>query len=147
MNIKRKSYEFWFLLLRVFKIIYFSVNNLICFFIFFELRIIPILIIILNWGSNPERLKAGMYMIIYTLAGSLPLLVRLIFFLSINTRELVWMYSSCYQVMKGNTRLTHLSFLIKKEELIILVFSRIKFLMFLLTIRFLIKLPVYGLHL
>nr|YP_009442879.1 NADH dehydrogenase subunit 4 [Typhlatya miravetensis]SCN12527.1 NADH dehydrogenase subunit 4 [Typhlatya miravetensis] len=45
------------------------------FYICFEASLIPTLILILGWGYQPERLQAGIYMLFYTLFGSLPLLV------------------------------------------------------------------------
>ena len=35
------------------------------------------MVLILGWGYQPERLQAGLQMIIYTVCGSLPLLVLL----------------------------------------------------------------------
>nr|YP_010688323.1 NADH dehydrogenase subunit 4 [Cheiloneurus elegans]WBR65751.1 NADH dehydrogenase subunit 4 [Cheiloneurus elegans] len=49
--------------------------NLFMFYIFFEFSLIPIYIIIMGWGYQPERLKASMYMLMYTFFFSLPLLV------------------------------------------------------------------------
>jgi len=56
-------------------IITFSVMDYLWFYVFFESSLIPILLIILGWGYQPERLQAGIYMLFYTLFGSLPLLV------------------------------------------------------------------------
>ncbi len=44
----------------------------------FELRLLPIFVIILFWGGQPERLRAGIYFIIYTVVFSVPLLVIII---------------------------------------------------------------------
>jgi NADH-ubiquinone oxidoreductase chain 4 len=56
----------------------FRVFNLIGFYLFFESVLIPIFLIIYGWGGQPERLQAGIYIILYTLAGSLPLLLILL---------------------------------------------------------------------
>lgn len=56
----------------------FSSNNYIIFYIFFEASLIPTLFLILGWGYQPERLQAGIYLILYTILASLPLLVRII---------------------------------------------------------------------
>jgi len=56
----------------------FSRMYLISFYIFFELRIIPILFLILILGVQPERLNAGVYMVVYTIVGSIPLLLSLL---------------------------------------------------------------------
>lgn len=55
----------------------FSCADYITFYIFFERSLIPTVIMILGWGYQPERLQAGVYMLFYTLFGSLPLLVSL----------------------------------------------------------------------
>lgn len=52
--------------------------NLILFYLFFEIRLIPIFVIIINWGGNMERLEASYYILIYTLFISLPLLLYIL---------------------------------------------------------------------
>lgn len=64
----------------------FLANSLFMFYIFFEMRLVPILLIILFWGNQPERLQAGLYLLIYTGLLSLPyiilvLLIKKSFFL------------------------------------------------------------------
>lgn len=56
----------------------FSINNLFIFYIWFEASLIPTIIIILLWGYQPERLQARIYIIIYTVAASLPILIILL---------------------------------------------------------------------
>lgn len=56
----------------------FSLSNIILFYILFEITLIPTLIIITKSGRQPERLKAGIYILIYTIFASLPLLLRII---------------------------------------------------------------------
>nr|QNJ60007.1 NADH dehydrogenase subunit 4 [Melanoplus confusus] len=55
----------------------FASLSLLSFYIFFEASLIPTLFLILGWGYQPERLQAGIYLIFYTLLGSLPLLLVL----------------------------------------------------------------------
>nr|YP_009166336.1 NADH dehydrogenase subunit 4 [Microtus ochrogaster]AKZ87053.1 NADH dehydrogenase subunit 4 [Microtus ochrogaster] len=57
----------------------FSANELIMFYILFEATLIPTLIIITRWGNQTERLNAGIYFLLYTLVGSIPLLIALLF--------------------------------------------------------------------
>nr|AWH98388.1 NADH dehydrogenase subunit 4 [Conus tabidus] len=52
----------------------FLCSNSLLFYFLFEASLIPTLMLILGWGYQPERLQAGMYMMIYTVAASLPLL-------------------------------------------------------------------------
>lgn len=59
-------------------IVTFSITSILHFYFMFEASLIPTLLIILGWGYQPERLQAGMYIMIYTVAASLPLLVTII---------------------------------------------------------------------
>nr|WNH20486.1 NADH dehydrogenase subunit 4 [Bathygobius cotticeps] len=64
--------------LQTFLIMAFSATEVLLFYIMFEATLIPTLIIITRWGNQTERLNAGTYFLFYTLAGSLPLLVALL---------------------------------------------------------------------
>nr|YP_009465665.1 NADH dehydrogenase subunit 4 [Trachyrhamphus serratus]AHN95991.1 NADH dehydrogenase subunit 4 [Trachyrhamphus serratus] len=64
--------------LQAFLILAFSATELIMFYVMFEATLIPTLLIITRWGNQAERLNAGTYFLFYTLAGSLPLLVALL---------------------------------------------------------------------
>jgi NADH-ubiquinone oxidoreductase chain 4 len=57
----------------------FSTSNLLSFYFFFEISLIPTLLIIIGWGYQPERLQAGLYFLFYTLTASLPLLFTLLY--------------------------------------------------------------------
>nr|YP_010576124.1 NADH dehydrogenase subunit 4 [Epinephelus multinotatus]UZN43409.1 NADH dehydrogenase subunit 4 [Epinephelus multinotatus] len=64
--------------LQIFLILAFGATELIMFYVMFESTLIPTLILITRWGNQTERLNAGVYFLFYTLAGSLPLLVALL---------------------------------------------------------------------
>merc|ERR1712135_16348 len=53
-------------------------KSLLLFFIFFELRVMPISIIIFLYGYQPEKLQAALFLLIYTIIGGLPLLLFII---------------------------------------------------------------------
>lgn len=72
-----KKEVFLFIILILF--LFFSIKNIILFYFFFELRLIPTFMLIIYWGYNPERLRSAYYMLIYTLIISLPLLVYIIY--------------------------------------------------------------------
>nr|NP_071846.1 NADH dehydrogenase subunit 4 [Lithobius forficatus]AAG39993.1 NADH dehydrogenase subunit 4 [Lithobius forficatus] len=57
----------------------FLVSDFLWFYIFFEGSLIPTLFLISGWGYQPERLKAGIYLFFYTMCGSLPLLLGILF--------------------------------------------------------------------
>uniref|UniRef100_UPI0030FE12FD NADH dehydrogenase subunit 4 n=1 Tax=Stiphodon semoni TaxID=1821181 RepID=UPI0030FE12FD len=64
--------------LQIFLIMAFSATEVILFYIMFEATLVPTLLLITRWGNQAERLNAGTYFLFYTLAGSLPLLVALL---------------------------------------------------------------------
>jgi len=57
----------------------FVVGNLFSFYVLFELRLVPILLMIVFWGRQPERLSAGLYFLLYTRIFSIPFLVLIMF--------------------------------------------------------------------
>nr|QGZ09955.1 NADH dehydrogenase subunit 4 [Eisenia nordenskioldi nordenskioldi] len=52
-------------------------SNLFMFYIWFEASLIPTMVLIMTWGYQPERAQASMYLMIYTVAASLPMLMAL----------------------------------------------------------------------
>ena len=71
--------EFYILLfLIIFPVImFFSVYNIIIFYITFEATLIPMFIIIGLWGYRQEKLRAAYYFFFYTLIGSLLMLLAI----------------------------------------------------------------------
>lgn len=59
------------------RVLSFSEVNLLGFYFYFEASLIPMFLIILGYGYQPERLQAGLYLIYYTLGASLPFLIFL----------------------------------------------------------------------
>jgi len=109
------------ILLLIFLFLTFFSLNLIFFYIFFEIVLIPIFLMIIIWGGQIERFQASLYIILYTLFGSLPLLLLLLWVIKYNRISyLVIIYNSLN------------------------VFSF--WMIFFIIIAFLIKLPMYGFH-
>nr|YP_010241827.1 NADH dehydrogenase subunit 4 [Microtus montebelli]QTI82609.1 NADH dehydrogenase subunit 4 [Microtus montebelli] len=75
----KKLYISLLICLQILLIMTFSANELVMFYILFEATLIPTLIIITRWGNQTERLNAGIYFLFYTLVGSIPLLIALIY--------------------------------------------------------------------
>nr|YP_008993047.1 NADH dehydrogenase subunit 4 [Zebrias quagga]AFB71230.1 NADH dehydrogenase subunit 4 [Zebrias quagga] len=75
---RQRTYIFLLSSLQFFLILAFSATEMIMFFMMFEATLIPTLMIITRWGNQTERLNAGTYFLFYTLAGSLPLLIALL---------------------------------------------------------------------
>nr|YP_010037205.1 NADH dehydrogenase subunit 4 [Poecilogale albinucha]QQW47942.1 NADH dehydrogenase subunit 4 [Poecilogale albinucha] len=75
---RKKLYITMLIMLQLFLIMTFTATELIMFYILFEATLMPTLIIITRWGNQMERLNAGLYFLFYTLVGSLPLLIALL---------------------------------------------------------------------
>ncbi len=125
-NNSSRTFLLYTLSLNVILITRFSVNNLLLFYILFESSLIPTLMLILGWGYQPERLQAGLYLIIYTISASLPLL--LIIILLIRTNLHLNMFYPLWIQPSQFTSMPQLLWLIT-------------------TIAFLIKMPLYITHL
>nr|QTF74789.1 NADH dehydrogenase subunit 4 [Aspa marginata] len=77
-NNSQNLFSLFLLLLNSILVATFLVSNSLLFYFLFEASLIPTLLLILGWGYQPERLQAGMYMMIYTVAASLPLLILIL---------------------------------------------------------------------
>nr|AST24058.1 NADH dehydrogenase subunit 4 [Proechimys brevicauda] len=124
---RKKLYISLLILLQLFLILTFSATELVMFYILFETTLIPTLIIITRWGNQTERMKAGLYFLFYTLIGSLPLLISLIYMQnqlgSLNI--LLFNYYNYHTHCNWSSNLMWLACIM----------------------AFMIKLPLYGLHL
>jgi NADH-ubiquinone oxidoreductase chain 4 len=67
-----------FLTMCFFLVIVFLSLDFFMFYLIFEAVLIPTFILILGWGYQPERLGAGVYLLIYTVFCSLPLILLII---------------------------------------------------------------------
>nr|AZL93486.1 NADH dehydrogenase subunit 4 [Synergus sp. ZJUH_2016033] len=66
--------------------------NYFMFYFFFEVSMIPTLILIIGWGFQFERIEAGIYMFMYTLFASLPMVMILLkIYFSFNILNMVIM--------------------------------------------------------
>uniref|UniRef100_A0A6H0N6G7 NADH-ubiquinone oxidoreductase chain 4 n=1 Tax=Pseudoplites inexpectatus TaxID=2547838 RepID=A0A6H0N6G7_9CUCU len=78
------NYESLFLVIMIFMMLSlfltFSSLNLFVFYLFFEVSLIPTLILIIGWGYQPERIEAGVYLLFYTLLLSLPMMISIFFY-------------------------------------------------------------------
>lgn len=113
--------------LQTFLIIAFGATEIIIFYIMFEATLIPTLIIITRWGNQAERLNAGTYFLFYTLAGSLPLLVALL-------------------LLQQTTGTLSIFILIHSEPLTLNSWGH-KIWWVGCLVAFLVKIPLYGIHL
>nr|AQU14163.1 NADH dehydrogenase subunit 4 [Elephas antiquus] len=124
---QKKSYITTIIFLQVSLIMTFAATDLILLYIMFETTLIPTMIIITRWGNQLERLDAGLYFLFYTLMGSLPLLVTLMLI----------------QNTLGSLNLMMLPYLIKSIDNL----WSTNMLWLTCTMAFMVKMPLYGLHL
>jgi NADH-ubiquinone oxidoreductase chain 4 len=106
----------------------FSLHGLLPFYMAFEASLIPIFLIIMGWGYQPERLAASISLVIYTVFASLPLLILLL---------LLTLHSpipSFFSSIGASFALTFSSLLYDATSLILIM-------------GFLVKFPLYLIHL
>nr|YP_009911366.1 NADH dehydrogenase subunit 4 [Parasciurus nayaritensis]QLD21822.1 NADH dehydrogenase subunit 4 [Parasciurus nayaritensis] len=124
---RKKLYILMLISLQLFLIMTFSASELILFYILFEATLIPTLVIITRWGNQAERLNAGLYFLFYTLIGSLPLLVVLIY------------------IQKSTGSLNFIMSLYQPDTLPSTWANNMMWLACMMA--FMVKMPLYGLHL
>nr|YP_009172225.1 NADH dehydrogenase subunit 4 [Cyrtarachne nagasakiensis]ALF36382.1 NADH dehydrogenase subunit 4 [Cyrtarachne nagasakiensis] len=90
-------------------ILTFSSLNMFLFYLLFEMVLIPTLFLITKIGYQPERLQAGIYLMIYTILASLPLLLGILYFK--NSPNFVLLFSKCD--MTKSSLIFMLAFLVK----------------------------------
>jgi NADH-ubiquinone oxidoreductase chain 4 len=59
-------------------LIYFGSESLLVIYLMFELTMVPILVIVLIWGRQPEKLSATYYAVVYTGLFSVPFLLVIV---------------------------------------------------------------------
>nr|AMH85482.1 NADH dehydrogenase subunit 4 [Eudasyphora canadiana] len=109
------------ILLLILLVLTFSSMSLFMFYLFFESSLIPTLFLILGWGYQPERLQAGVYLLFYTLLVSLPMLIGIFYLYKITNTMNFYLLSN---------------YMFNYE---ILYFS--------LVLAFLVKMPMFLVHL
>nr|YP_009157862.1 NADH dehydrogenase subunit 4 [Haplothrips aculeatus]AKE35842.1 NADH dehydrogenase subunit 4 [Haplothrips aculeatus] len=124
-TIYKVNVMYYFLILFLLKllIILFLTMNLFLFYTLFEFSLIPMMMMILGWGMKVERLQASIYFIFYTMFSSLPLLYYLMFYMTMNYSNFM------YMTMNSN--------LYNKDFFFIIFFS----------LAFLVKMPMFLFHL
>jgi NADH-ubiquinone oxidoreductase chain 4 len=124
----RVGFELCVYLIMLICILRFNVRSWVEFYFFFESSLVPTFWLILGWGYQPERLQAGVFMLMYTVCGSFPLLVILLwFYLQVG--------SDCFSLSVLVNRFNeHLQGGLMRVGWVLLM------------VGFLIKLPVYFFH-
>ncbi|YP_850997.1 NADH dehydrogenase subunit 4 (mitochondrion) [Priapulus caudatus] len=131
-KIKFKTNWSFFLLMNLLLCLILSVtflmSDLITFYISFETALIPIFLIVMGWGYQPERLQAGLYLLFYTLFASLPLLICILYMnFSLKMSSTVLLFYNL-----------SINFYSTFETIVLFVGF---------TLAFLVKLPLFSVHL
>nr|YP_009169455.1 NADH dehydrogenase subunit 4 [Galeodea echinophora]AKL90652.1 NADH dehydrogenase subunit 4 [Galeodea echinophora] len=129
-NNKSSIFSIFLLSLNLILVTTFLVSNSILFYFLFEASLIPTLLLILGWGYQPERLQAGMYMMIYTVAASLPLLFLILWV----NQEL---YSGKMLMMSS----------LRNQIFMTQSIWTLNFMTVIIFTAFLVKLPMFTVHL
>jgi len=91
-----KEYMIVFLIMEALLIIVFCILDLLLFYVFFESILIPIFLIVGIWGSRRRRIRASYMLFLYTLLGSvLMLLAILVMYFQVGTTD--------YQILLTST--------------------------------------------
>lgn len=107
-----------YFLLFVSRFFVFSLSNIFLLYLFYEISLLPIIYIIVKWGSYPDRFVSSIIMLAYTTVFSFPLMALIIF---IND-------------FSYGLTLLNIGLLVPLWSGLVILFS------------FAVKLPVYGLH-
>nr|YP_009058293.1 NADH dehydrogenase subunit 4 [Quasipaa yei]AIL50261.1 NADH dehydrogenase subunit 4 [Quasipaa yei] len=105
----------------------FTASDLMLFFVFFEASLVPTMIIIARWGAQERRLEAGMYIAFYTMLGAVPFNLYLTKIYSTHGSLLPTLMFT-FSINQQSTNYPGLFWLM-------------------LNVAFLVKLPLYCLHL
>nr|AHJ39833.1 NADH dehydrogenase subunit 4 [Haematopinus asini]AHY04289.1 NADH dehydrogenase subunit 4 [Haematopinus asini] len=116
------KYSYLIVLLLISSVCFFTVSSWLMFFVFFEFSLLPIFLVLTFDGEQPERIRAGRYMMLYTVIISIPFLLSVV---SLNNSGVCWIYDSQY--LLGHVSHSSLFF-------------------FCLVGGFLVKVPLFWLH-
>jgi NADH:ubiquinone oxidoreductase subunit 4 (subunit M) len=107
------------------RLIIFNQENFFIFFVAFEIRVLPILLIILVGGKSPFRGEAAFYLLSFTIRSSLLFLFRLMYLLRIGDYSINGIENFSWE---------------KTGDLNVFLFSLF------LTLTFFIKFPIFFFH-
>jgi len=118
---------FFLITLNLVLVLAFYIRSIIWFYFFFEVSLIPTLLLILGWGYQPERLQASMYIMLYTVTASLPLLLTILWYTTNKDVSRILLAGSLRDISLASWGTN--------------IF------LFLVLLAFLVKLPIFRVHL
>ena len=125
-NTNPKLFSLFNIILLIVLILCFSASSIISFYIWFEASLIPTIFIIITWGYQPERIQASIYLIIYTVTASLPILV-VFYIVTLDLNHSLIRASNIWHSIN--------------------IFMTNNFLWLIIILGFLVKLPIFSVHL
>nr|UZT67794.1 NADH dehydrogenase subunit 4 [Acanthobdella peledina]UZT67872.1 NADH dehydrogenase subunit 4 [Acanthobdella peledina] len=123
MQNKPKLLIFLTIILNITILLYFASSKMLMFYIWFETSLIPTMLLIMIWGYQPERTQASVYLIMYTVLASLPMIVSIMSLIKYNYSMMIPM-------------LLHYSWPFSHNMMWLIM-----------IMGFLVKLPMYSVHL
>nr|YP_010568183.1 NADH dehydrogenase subunit 4 [Odorrana hosii]UZC57603.1 NADH dehydrogenase subunit 4 [Odorrana hosii] len=124
---RQRSYIINSTFLQLTTLLAFTASDLMLFFIFFEASLLPTMIIITRWGIQERRLEAGLFLAFYTMLGAVPLMIWLTKFYA-SHGSLAPVFTHAMHITHAETSCPGLFWATCNAA-------------------FLVKLPLYGLHL
>nr|YP_009526470.1 NADH dehydrogenase subunit 4 [Pteromalus puparum]AYM35230.1 NADH dehydrogenase subunit 4 [Pteromalus puparum]AZL93472.1 NADH dehydrogenase subunit 4 [Pteromalus puparum] len=119
-----KMFSIILLLLLLMLMLSFLSINYFMFYLYFEISLFPTFLLIMGWGYQPERINASMFMLLYTMFASLPMLI--IIFNLFN-----YFNSLSYMIIMNN----------------FIKYNYLSFIMYMyMILAFLVKLPMFLFH-
>nr|YP_001023669.1 NADH dehydrogenase subunit 4 [Hexamermis agrotis]ABM79870.1 NADH dehydrogenase subunit 4 [Hexamermis agrotis] len=121
MNVMKYKFKISHLLLNLMwliMVLFFMTQSVWKFYLLFEMNMIPMVLILMGWGMNMARMTSSIYMMMYTMFFSLPVLI----------------------IILNNWKLIFFSTFDIKNHYMILFYKLI------LIIMFMAKIPIFGLH-
>ena len=105
-------------------ILFFRVDSVINFYFFMEFSLVPVFFIVLGWGYQPERLRAGIWIFLYTVLSAIPFFFLFFYYIkTFHIREF-----SILRILALKTA------------------NYFRIIEFFLILGFLVKFPIYLLH-
>ena len=113
-----------FIINLIFSFVFFNLYRAIYLYLVFEMSVIPIFLMIIGWGYQPERVKASYAIIFYTIITSVPLVICVV----IVIRRSLFSEVNMLSLRLDNEIINNISSLA-------------------IALGFLVKLPIFGVHL
>jgi proton-translocating NADH-quinone oxidoreductase chain M len=125
----------------------FLVTNILVFYIFFEIILIPMLLLILSDGYNTRKVKANYYFIFFTIVGSFFLLAGIFeLYNKYHTLDFNFILEKQRHVYLLESIYPHFEFIKELKSKYLLSYNQELFIFLCFFLGFCIKIPVFPFH-